>query len=313
MLMKETERLDRGWEFWLDSACGQELPGNAAFMPVTVPHDWMIWRKDLYEDGTGWYRKRLHIDRRPGERIALFFEGVYMDAAVFVNGKLAGEWKYGYTSFHFDVTELLVDGENEVLVRCTVRHPNSRWYAGAGIYRGVELWRYPERHLVPWGLYAAPRERADGSWDVFVQAEVSDWAGCEVEFRLFDGGTLLDSRRVRPESMCVCGECMVENPRLWDIDSPYTYRLEAVLLENGKETDWQRIRIGLRTVGLTPDRGLLLNHKPLKLHGMAMHHDLGCLGTAFSKCAARRQLVLLKEMGVNAIRTGHVVPAVWLM
>lgn len=311
--MTETIRLHQGWEFWLDEACGTELPEKAAFSPVPIPHDWMIWRENLYEDGTGWYRRRLHVARRPGERIALFFEGVYMDAAVFVNGRPAGEWKYGYTSFHFDVTELLTDGENEVLVRCAVRHPNSRWYAGAGIYRDVELWRYPERHLEPWGLYVAPREQADGTWRVSVRAEVSGGAEGRVEFRLLDGGTPLDTLRAKPEGGYASGEFSVRNPRLWEIDDPHTYRLEAVLLEDGREADRQETRFGFRTVELTPDRGLLLNHRPVKLHGATMHHDLGCLGTAFSLCAARRQMALLKEMGVNAIRTGHAMPAIALM
>ena len=314
MHMSKAEQFNRGWEFWLDTACGEELPaGAAAFTPVPIPHDWMIWRKDLYEDGTGWYRNRLNIEKKSGERTAIFFEGVYMEPTVYVNGCLAGEWKYGYTSFYFDITDLLTDGENEILVRCTVRHPNSRWYAGAGIYRNVELWRYPEKHLEPWGLYAAPKENPDGTWTVHVQAEISDWADSEVEFRLLDGGKLLDSCRIKAGSKQVRGECRVQTPRLWDIDDPQTYQLEAVLLENGKPTDRQEARIGLRTIEMTPDRGLFLNHKPLKLRGVALHHDLGCLGAAFSKCAARRQLALLKEMGVNAIRTGHIMPAIGFM
>lgn len=311
----ERIRLNRGWEFWLDTSCGQELPEDAVFTPVPIPHDWLIWRENLYEDGTGWYRRRLHIEREPEERVALFFEGVYMDAAVFVNGRPAGEWKYGYTSFHFDVTELLCEGENEILVRCTLRHPNSRWYAGAGLYRELELWRYPRRHLVPWGLYISPKEDGEGRWRVFLQAEVSEkQAGCEVEFRLLDDGErLLGSLTAQAEDGCARGECVVAGPPLWDIDEPHVCRVEARLLENGRETDRQETGFGFRTVELTPDRGMLLNHRPVKLHGVALHHDLGCLGSAFSRCAARRQLTLLKQMGANAIRTGHTPPAIGVM
>lgn len=307
--------LNRGWEFWLDTSCAQELPEDAAFTPVSVPHDWLIWRENLYEDGTGWYRRRLSIERRPEERVALFFEGVYMDAAVFVNGRPAGEWKYGYTSFHFDVTELLCEGGNEILVRCTLRHPHSRWYAGAGLYREVELWRYPPRHLVPWGLYVSPKE--DGhNWRVFLQAEVSEKqaAGCEVEFRLLDDqGRPLGSLTAKAEGGLARGECVVADPPLWDIEDPHVCRVEARLLEEGQETDRLETGFGFRTVELTPERGMLLNHRPVKLHGAALHHDLGCLGTAFSRCAARRQLTLLKQMGVNAIRTGHTPPAIGVM
>ena len=308
----QVEQFNRGWEFWLDEGCGLELDtAKAHFTPVPIPHDWMIWRKNLYEDGTGWYRKQAALPRRPGARTALFFEGVYMDTAVFVNGKLAGEWKYGYTSFYFDVTELLRDGENEILVRCLVKHPNSRWYAGGGIYRNVELWRYPERHLEPWGLYVAPEEQPDGSWRVFVQAEAPEG---EVEFRMLDGETVVDRLRVAQGTDGVfSGAFSLERPRLWDLEDPQCYRMEAVLLADGAEADRLESVFGFRTVELDPERGLLMNHRPVKIHGMAMHHDLGCLGTAFSKCAARRQLALLKEMGANAIRTGHTMPAIALM
>lgn len=305
--MREVTAFNGGWEFWLDGDCGLELPEGAAFAPVPIPHDWMIWRNNLYEDGTGWYRKRVELSRRPGERTALFFEGVYMDCAVFVNGRKAGEWKCGYTSFHFDVTELLREGENEILVRCAVKHPNSRWYAGGGIYRNVELWRYPERHLEPWSLYIAPEEQEDGHWRVFVQAEGPESG--TVEFRLYDGGTLLD----RFQTETYTGEFSVERPRLWGLEERNLYRIEAALLEGGRETDRLESAFGFRRVELDPARGLLLNHQPVKLHGAAMHHDLGCLGTAFSRCAARRQMELLREMGVNAIRTGHAMPAIGLM
>ena len=310
----EVIQFNHGWGFWLDRSCGLELDRTAAvFLPVPIPHDWMIWQNNFYEDGTGWYRNMLHISREPGERTALFFEGVYMDATVFVNGKMAGEWKYGYTSFYFDVTELLADGENEILVRCVLKHPNSRWYAGAGIYRNVELWRYPVRHLEPWSLYIAPREQEDGRWKVFVQAEVSDGDGCEAEFRMFDGERMLESLRVRPEANCFSGEFLVEAPQLWGLENPYCYRMEAVLWDGGRKSDRLESVFGFRTVELDPEKGLLLNHCPVKIHGMSMHHDLGCMGTAFNRCAARRQLELLKAGGTNALRTGHTMPAIAVM
>ena len=199
----EKTSLCRGWQFWLDETGETALDRDrAAWRPVVIPHDWMIWRGDgcLEKDGTGWYRRvltgaelgRLFPGRGLTDRIALYFEGAYMDVTVFVNGAEAGEWKNGYTSFHVDVTDLLTGGEDELLVRCVLKHPNSRWYAGAGLYRPVELWRMPAAHLTPHGVYAAPREGAAGAWTVRAAAEIGLWdpgeglEGVTAVFRVFD-------------------------------------------------------------------------------------------------------------------------------
>ena len=152
-----------GWECYVDRQCGEVLPaGKLDWAPVTLPHDWQIWHVgELYQDGTGWYRKTFSYT--PGRRFCLYFEGVYMDAAVYVNGQPAAEWKYGYSSFQADVTQYLRAGENTVLVRCLLRHPNSRWYSGAGIYRDVWAIEYGSTHLVTDGLYVSPRKQEGGS------------------------------------------------------------------------------------------------------------------------------------------------------
>ena len=126
--MNRINCFDSNWEFYLDTACGTEAPAQSApWTPVQLPHDWQIWHvQRLYEDGTGWYRKRFTLQPEPGKRYALAFDGVYMDSAVFLNGVLLGEWKYGYTAFHFDLTDALQAGENEVLVRCRFQNSNSR-------------------------------------------------------------------------------------------------------------------------------------------------------------------------------------------
>lgn len=166
-----------GWLF-AAAAPGGPQPPQAEFIPVDLPHDWQIRHADdLYRDGTLYYRKQFACTPAAGERVALWFGGAYMDTAVFINGREAGQWKNGYTSFWFDITGLLQPGENEVLVRCELRHPNSRWYSGAGIYRDVELWRMPAQHLMPDGLYVAAREGEGGAWQVQVSAEVGLCAG----------------------------------------------------------------------------------------------------------------------------------------
>ncbi|MCD8354405.1 MAG: DUF4982 domain-containing protein [Clostridiales bacterium] len=339
--MNRASLLNDEWSFWLDEQCRTELPAQQVeWQPVTLPHDWQIWHvSNLYQDGTGWYRRTLIYSPREGQRVALYFEGVYMDTTVFVNGAVAGEWKNGYTSFHLDVTELLRPGENELLVRCLLRHPNSRWYSGAGIYRDVWLWEMPTEHLLPHSLYVAPKEQPDGAWTVSVQVELGcsdgqgEYDGAEVLFLLRDpSGAELD-RHVLPAGrgtpisaedaadyaqgerniLAVWDTFRLERPTPWDVDAPCCYRMEAALVRRGEMTDHLESVFGCRTVELDSKRGLLLNHRPLTLHGVCLHHDLGCLGSAFSQAAAERQLRIMKEMGANALRTAHNPPAEGVM
>ena len=151
--MRETVLFCDGWEFSLQPV-GTEYSDNFEWQQVDIPHDWLIYdTKDLYKNSTGWYRRRFTVPN-DGRRTSVRFEGVYMDSRVYVNGKPAGEWKYGYTTFELDITDLLCEGENELTVRVDHRCPNSRWYSGAGIYRKVWLNRYENTHILPDGIYA---------------------------------------------------------------------------------------------------------------------------------------------------------------
>lgn len=329
-----------GWEFWEDTACGMEQPGDhTPWTAVALPHDWQIWHvENLYQDGTGWYRKRFSLDQKPGTRYAVAFEGVYMDTTVYLNGVEVGQWKNGYTAFHLDLTDGLQPGENELLVRCCLRHPNSRWYSGAGICRGVELWEMPETHLVPDGLYITAREGQGGNWTVEACAEVGSTAllaleGYTLSFALLDTqGRVLEQRtlpgqQTRPvpeEAAATYLTCERESrmgevaftlsqPQLWTLEQPYCYQIEVCLLRDGVEIDRMSSSFGCRTIELTSDRGLFLNHRRVQIKGVCMHQDLGCLGSAFSKSAALRQMKILKEMGANSIRTGHITPAKEIM
>lgn len=301
-----------GWAFYADPDCAELLPeGKLSWQNVTLPHDWQIWHvQDLYQDGTLWYRKRFSW--KPGRRCCLYFEGVYMDAAIFVNGKQAAQWKYGYTSFQADVTEWLKDGENEVLVRCLLRHPNSRWYSGAGIYRDVWMLEYEDAHLVTDGLYVTPQELRPGRWEVALSAETENTLDSdELVYTLMDSEGKIQARiHAAPR-----GESKMEvaNPQLWSTETPTCYRLRAALLRDGRELDCLETACGFRTVELSAKEGLLLNHQRIVLHGVCLHHDLGCLGAAFSRPAAQRQLEIMKEMGVNALRTSHNPPAPGVM
>ena len=297
-----------GWECYVDRQCGEVLPaGKLDWVPVTLPHDWQIWHVgELYQDGTGWYRKTFSYT--PSRRFCLYFEGVYMDAAVYVNGQPAAEWKYGYSSFQADVTQYLCAGENTVLVRCLLRHPNSRWYSGAGIYRDVWAIEYGSTHLVTDGLYVSPRKQERGSWQVTVSSETEHaQPGDRVVYTFLspEGETVAAA-----EAACDAEISFpVEDPALWSVDTPKVYTLRAALLRGEEVLDELTTSCGFRTLELSPDKGLLVNGQRVVLHGVCLHHDLGCLGAAFNRDAARRQLEIMKEMGVNALRTSHNMPA----
>lgn len=299
---------------------------------VDIPHDWLIHQvKDLYETSTGWYRRSLPYTKRLGVRTALRFEGVYMDSRIYVNGKLAGEWKYGYSTFEVDVTDLLKDGDNLIAVRVDYRAPNSRWYSGAGIYRRVWLKEFPECHIASDGLYIS----ADHTGKVSVLAEGVRPEGISVDgfsvrCRILDGESeaafsenalCAFDRTAVPETLRRADRRYSRNefcfkikaPALWDIKDPHLYRCVVELVKDGEVIDSEESVFGFRKIEFTSDRGFFLNGKHVKIHGCCQHHDLGSLGAAMNKNALRRQLEKLRVIGVNAIRTSHNMPAVELL
>lgn len=313
--------------------------------PVDLPHDWLIYdTKNLYEDSIGWYRKQF-VYTKPGtkhdcdERVILRFEGVYMDSSIYVNGEKLGEWKYGYSTFEWDITEALREGINEVVLRVVFQAPNSRWYSGAGIYRNVWMICLPETHIPLDGIYTASVETEKG-YDLTIDTELewgTDNGNYELEYclRHVNGSkntTEAESQEVfREKQALTCGQekvtvtIPVDHPRKWDITDPYLYDLTVLLHrlpadggKNGTEqsaeiVQEEHLRIGFRTLQFDPDKGFLLNGRKVRLNGACDHHDLGALGAAFHKEAMRRKFELMRSMGVNAVRTSHNMPAVELM
>lgn len=339
--------------------------------PVDLPHDWLIYdTKNLYEDSIGWYRKRFVYSssgaKRAGEapenlreqsnpaagnvrtvcddRVILRFEGVYMDSAIYVNGTKLGEWKYGYSTFDWDITDHLREGENEVVLRVVFQAPNSRWYSGAGIYRNVWMICLPETHIPLDGIYTSSVETEKG-YDLTIDTELewgTDNGNYELEYCLHHAGDSKGTAETKTESPEIFRKTQpltggqekatvtisVDNPRKWDITDPYLYDLTVRLCrlpgndgENGADGTAQKpetvqeehLRIGFRTIQFDPNRGFLLNGRKVRLNGACDHHDLGALGAAFHKEAMRRKFELMRSMGVNAVRTSHNMPAVELM
>ncbi len=327
--MKEKQLLKYDWEF-------QKLPiveGNIpekfredAFYEVVLPHDWLIGQaENLYENSVGWYRKKIEISSGAQRNFFLRFEGIYMDCTIFVNGAEAGEWKYGYTTFEVDITEFVQQGENEILVKVVHQCPNSRWYTGAGIYRPVWLITRDTAYFAADGIYVHTEKEGNG-YHTEITAEIvlpenrtaSEYT---VSYQLFDKEkNMVAEAQVSAENTAV--DLFVENAEEWSVEKPHLYELHAELIcsdGNKGRDDWHEvldseiIRVGYRTLEFTCDRGFFLNGKHVKLNGVCLHHDLGCLGAAMNKSALRRQLELMQDMGANAVRTAHNMPSVELM
>ncbi len=315
--MRRTRLFNDGWEFVKIKPGLSAEECAAERVRVDIPHDWLIYNSNaLYEDGDGHYSKRFDFEPEKGCRYALRFEGVYMEPEIFINGVKAGEWKYGYNTFEIEITDLLRSGENKAEVLVHYKSPNSRWYSGAGIYRNIWFKTMPETHLVSDGIYIRTR-RTDSGFNVKVSAEVD--AGGDtlasdkltVVYRVLDGcGKTVAEAAGAPGETAVIA---VDSPRLWGLEDPYLYTLRAGLTADGEEIDSIDTRFGFRTIEFDCDRGFFLNGEHVKLRGVCMHHDLGALGAAVNRNAIRRQLEIMKDMGVNAVRTSHNMPAVELM
>ena len=277
--------LDGTWEFRRE---------GANWTKVSVPHDWGISPFDpeatgdcansgkLPWKGRGEYRRTFVLTPaewktlEDGGKAYLTFDGVQAHPSVKVNGRLAGGWDYGYVAFTLDVGELLKVGENLVEVAADTTKLYSRWYPGAGIYRSVSLAVKPKNHVVPGTMKIVAEPSADFARATVAVSYVSSLYG--------------------PTN----SSFVVEKPRLWSVEKPELYELEAL---------GEKFTYGIRTMKFTADDGFWLNGRRLQLKGVCLHSDFGPLGMVFDEAAAKRQLRILKDMGVNAIRTSHNAPA----
>ncbi|MDT8716211.1 DUF4982 domain-containing protein [Clostridium sp. 19966] len=307
---------NEGWEF-AKSGLEKEDCKGLKFEAVDLPHDWLIYDSlKLYGDSIGWYRKKFIYSKKEKE-LLLFFEGVYMDSALYVNGKPIGQWKYGYSSFEHDITEAVAEGENEILLKVVHQGPNSRWYSGAGIYRNVWLKTRDKNHIVTDGIYVSIKHQK-ANWKVEIDTEVKLYEAAEISHSISYKGEVIaaSSEAVEVGEGSINTQCLrVEKPLLWSTDAPNLYQLKTELyLKESKELiEVIYQNIGFREIVLDSQEGFKLNGTKMKLNGVCEHHDLGALGAAFNKAALRRRFLILKDMGVNAVRTSHNMPAPELM
>ncbi|GAA4075457.1 glycoside hydrolase family 2 TIM barrel-domain containing protein [Amphibacillus indicireducens] len=311
--MNKRVLFNQGWLFAksdlsVDSAIGLD------FQPVEVPHDWLIFQtEDLYEHSIGWYKKTLHLDK-VNDRVILQFDGVYMDSSLYVNGQFIGEWKYGYSAFEHEITDQLINGENEILLKVVYQSPNSRWYTGAGIYRDVWLKTRSQNYIESDGIYITTRKEAD-DWQVEVETDLQLESPAILKHELFDRDKKIAESTVSVSASQKNEQRLtVEQPKVWSPESPNLYELKTTLLnQSGQVIEEIDQRVGFRTVRLDPNHGLFINDVKTQINGVCEHHDLGALGAAFNPVALRRRFKILKQMGVNGIRTAHNMPAKELM
>ncbi|QOV40585.1 DUF4982 domain-containing protein [Streptomyces ferrugineus] len=342
---RRTLPLRDGWRFALVNPGGITDPTGAHadaaepghddsdWREVAVPHDWSIESAPTTEHGTtsgtgffpgglGWYRLAFTLPPAlAGKRISVEFDGVYMDSYVYCNGTQAGRHPYGYTGFAVDLTDLLhTDGstENVLAVKVQNRLPSSRWYSGSGIYREARLVVTEPVHVERWGTYVTTPEITDERGLVRVRTSVVNASGggtdVEVVSRIVDprGRTVAraSSTAAVTDRATETHELTVPDPKLWDFATPHhRYTLKTELRVGGRTTDTYRTTFGFRTFRFDPDEGFHLNGAHSKIKGVDLHHDLGALGAAVSIDAIRRQMTIMKSMGVNAFRTSHNPPS----
>ena len=297
---RQRQNFDADWLFVLgDSAQMSQVDYNDSYWRrLDVPHDWAI-EGDFYvgnpsgagggalPGGIGWYRKKFSLPA-VNQKYFLEFDGVYMNSTVYVNGQKVGFRPYGYSSFEYDITPYVKEGENVVAVRVdNSDQPNSRWYSGCGIYRHVWLTKTNPIHVKHWGVYVH-----DGKVEVDYENPTKQ--------KVTVKNIWLDANG-KPAN--------IKKPRKWSCEDPYVYKVRTQLIAGGKVVDEVETTTGFRDFKFDAQTGFWLNGKNFKLNGVCEHHDFGCLGAALNEDALHRKLTKLKAMGVNSIRSSHNPPA----
>lgn len=341
---------ERGWKFIRSDDANFSLSDydDSRWQQVTVPHDWAIYgpfsiqndrqkvaiaqdgQKEAMEHagrtgglpfvGVGWYRLDFEAPAfAKGKKATLVFDGAMSHARVYVNGKEAGYWPYGYNTFYLDVTPYLnAEGKNTLAVRLENEVESSRWYPGAGLYRNVHLIVNEEAHIPMWGAQLTTpvvednfaRVHLNTSW-VMPEGKSPSSYRIVTEIKDADGKVVSkESKQLTDfDNQIFSQEFVVEKPMLWTPDTPYLYIAESKVYEGNTLKDESVTPFGIRSIEVIPDKGFFLNGKKTVFKGVCNHHDLGPLGAAVNDAAIRRQIRILKDMGCNAIRTSHNMPA----
>ncbi len=334
-----------GWSYYIGDIEHIRGPGlnDLVWKPVHLPHDWSIedyeiqdslhqgpFFKDLaggsdvgyLRNGIAWYRKEFISPKGlGGKRLVLNFDGVQTQMELWINGVKTGEHVYGYTPFKFDITSALKgEGEmNTIAVKTINTGENSRWFAGAGIYRPVSISLLNDVAITPWGVQITTSGHKAASAEISIGIDVENLKHepAETELRVELIAPDGERTRLEPYSMILAGESqsrielstMIENPSLWGVCHPELYRAIVRLYCNGREADSYESTFGIRTISYNAGEGFMLNGEKILMKGGCMHHDNGLLGAAAFPDAEYRRVKIMKENGFNAIRTSHNPPS----
>jgi beta-galactosidase len=340
---------DASWKFHRGDISNDESKNlnDKSWRSLDLPHDWSIEDLPNQSDsvigpfsvksigatatgytvgGIGWYRKHFILNHTKNKEVNIYFDGVYMNSDVYINGHHLGSHPYGYTPFSYDITPYLKkNGEENVLaVRVSNEGQNSRWYSGSGIYRHVWLTVIPQLHMAPWGVYITTPEVSGKTAGISVRTKlINDELSTKkvtLHTSIFDaknkivaeannvitiGGSQASPQQIN-EALQIF---QLSNPHLWSPDAPYLYHAVSELVLNGRIIDRVTNSFGIRSIQISADKGFLLNGKRILLRGGCMHHDNGPLGAATVDRAEIRRVQLLKSFGFNAVRTSHNPPS----
>ena len=338
---RETITLKSGWKFQkghFPKAVNPDFD-DSKWQSVTIPHDWAIYGpfdkeidkqvvaieqngEEIATEKTGrtgalpyigeaWYRTTFDIANfSENKKVLILFEGAMSEPEVFINGQKAGEWKYGYAYFYFDISELVSVTNNTLAVKLKNRGKSSRWYPGAGLYRNVRIITKNKESIDQWGTFITTPKITPDIAQVNIKTSVSG-DNLKLITSIFDA----DGNQVgSDETTALFGNqfeqnVAVKNPKLWDIEIPYLYTAVSKLYFNNELKDEVITTFGIRDIRYDRNSGFSLNGKVTKFKGVCLHHDLGPIGTAVNKSALKRQLRILKDMGCNAIRSSHNMPS----
>ncbi|MBL7813376.1 MAG: DUF4982 domain-containing protein [Saprospiraceae bacterium] len=345
--------LDTNWRFVNHDIHATTLNqlDDATWQQVNVPHDWAISGNfdmnidkqsvQVVEDGEktarlrtgrtgalpcfgiGWYRRELPVSKDDaGKRIFIEFDGAMSRSKVYVNGQFVGEWPYGYSSFSFEITQFLrLDTKNTVSVRLENKTESSRWYPGAGIYRNVRLVKTAAARITQWGTHITTPTISEKIGEVNIKttidaAEIPP-SVLKLTTDIFDASGKkvgsVSSEKKGEKRLIFDQNLKINTPQYWSVETPTRYTAVSKLFVGKTQVDEYTSKFGFRTIRFDRDKGFFLNGKNVKFKGVCMHHDLGPIGAAVNYRATERQMVMLKEMGCNAIRTAHNPPSVELL
>ena len=324
----DAKKINDNWKFSLSD--NQEAKAtkfdDSDWQGVNLPHDWSVNGQlsptlasctGFLPGGIGWYRKNLNVPAAAkGQKVYLYFEGVYNRSEVFINGQSLGKRPNGYISFAYDATPYIKYGADNI-ISVRVDHSqsaDSRWYTGSGIYRDVWVVYANPVHIAQWGVYTYP-EVKDGNGILNIEVEVENGSASKESVTVVNELLSPDGKSVAKilqklqvpanKNQSITQQLKVKNPALWDLEKPNLYRLKTTVLRGRKQIDATTTTTGFRTFTFDPNKGFALNGKWMKVKGVCLHHDAGVLGSAVPRDVWKGRLQTLKELGVTAIRTSH--------